>query len=192
MAERLRIAIDIDGVLADSIASWTHLYNRLYSRDLEKEHIAIWNFWRGLGLRRQEFQQLFTAAWMDWKNVPCMEENLPEKLETLRRHGELDIVTGRTPDTVKYVKRWLKYQKLPYREFYTIPPDSSKADSGHDVYLDDSPMVASEVAAKGRLVLLYDQPWNRGTPENPRTIRVKSFDDAALFLTKLFPGAGVK
>jgi uncharacterized HAD superfamily protein len=40
------------------------------------------------------------------------------------------------------------------------------------------PRLAEQLVGKGRLLLLYDQPWNRKTPKAANIVRVASLDEA--------------
>ncbi len=181
----LRIAVDIDGVLADSMTPWAQVYTTMSQRRLEKKEIVTWGFWRELGLTNREFQSIFYRVWKDWDHVPPTEDNLGDKMRRLSSYGETDIVTGRTRNTVRYVEKWLEKHAINYRKLYAIPPHLTKVNSGHNVYVDDSPVVASQAASSGRTVLLYDQPWNRGLQPSPNIVRMRNLDDAARLLGEM-------
>jgi 5'(3')-deoxyribonucleotidase len=44
----LRISLDVEGVLADTIRLWIRLWNRRSGRRLEYEDVVEWDFWRRL------------------------------------------------------------------------------------------------------------------------------------------------
>ncbi|MBI2184387.1 MAG: hypothetical protein HYU39_05445 [Thaumarchaeota archaeon] len=185
MSKQLKIALDIDGVLADSMMLWTRVFNQTYSRHLTTSQMGTWNFWSELGLTRRQFQEIFTKIWEDWTHLPPTEPEISEKVRRLSQYGGIDIVTGRTEDTAEYAEKWLSMQKVPYGKLYLMPGNTTKLDSGHDIYVDDSPLIASEAPVVQRKILLYNQPWNRCVRNNHYVTRVSSLDDAATVLSSI-------
>ena len=42
----MKIALDVDGVLADIILVWINEYNKKYNAVIEKQIIEHWDFWK--------------------------------------------------------------------------------------------------------------------------------------------------
>jgi hypothetical protein len=115
-----------------------------------------------------------------------MEENIDEKLLQIRSFGKVNIVTGRSPETVKPAKAWLKEQRVPYDRFVRTPSTMSKAKLRYDVFIDDSADLMSRLASStDRYGLLYTQPWNRDASEVPRIFRVDRWKQVPAVLKKL-------
>ena len=91
----LRIALDVDGVLADTMKLWLRLWNRRSSQSLSYEELVEWDFWKRLGISGEEFMELMKEAWRMWRELPPTEPNLSEKVSRLRSLGRVDIVTAR-------------------------------------------------------------------------------------------------
>jgi len=182
----MRIAIDLDGVLANSMASWLRIWNERHSPRLRYEDIDEWDFWRKIGIDERRFSEIFNEAWEGWASIPPMEDDLPSKLRSMRMLGKVDVVTGRPRSNTPYIKSWLRMHSIPYDDLKVGV--SSKARFPHIVFVDDSPANAREIALTGRLVLLRDQPWNRDVRETRLIRRVTDLGEAIEVIESLLDG----
>ena len=183
--ELLRIALDVDGVLADTMKLWVSLWNKASNQKLSYEDLSEWDFWRGLGISSGEFMRLMNEAWRLWWRIPPTEPNLSEKVSRLRSLGRLDILTARPRETEKYTLRWLEAHKIPYDDYVWIESSRLKANLDYDVFIDDSPLIVDGCIMRRKLLLLYDRPWNRGVREEAYVRRIKSLDEAYHILAGL-------
>ena len=181
----MKIAVDLDGTLADVIKVWIAVYNQRYEAKLTYDEINRWEFWRELKVSSQEFRSILTEAWGNWRVIPKTQRNLLDSLNKLGEIGVVDIVTARTPDTIEFVRLWLAYHHIPYNSLVVVPPWSGKDNLHYDVYIDDSPKVASKVASKEKLVLLYNRPWNSLVKEGPWIKRIRKLSEASSHIKKL-------
>jgi len=183
----LRIAVDVDGVLADLAGMFLKVYREDTGVELGRSFIDEWEFWHKLSMTRQQFLQMLVKVWSRWEEIELLEEDAAEDVEQLATLGAVDILTQRPAETVENVKRWLKHHGIRYRAFTWVPLKSSKTLFHYDAYIDDSPRLAEQLVGRGRLLLLYDQPWNRNTPKAGNIVRVASLDEAYRVLAE---GAG--
>lgn len=174
----IRIALDLDGVLANTMALWIKLWRRRTGQELGFEELVEWDFWRRLGITESEFMRIMNDAWRLWRQLPPTEPGLSEKVSKLRTLGRVDIVTARPEETEEYVFRWLQHHRIPFDDYVRMENSRAKLRLGYDVYIDDSPIVAEEASARRMRVLLYDQPWNRGVGENFYVRRVRGLEHA--------------
>lgn len=176
----LKIALDLDGVLADSISVWLAIWNASKGSSLKLEDVKCWDFWKELGITSSEFHRIFYEAWKNWKSIQPTEPNIVHKVIMLEELGKVDIVTSRPKNTRLYVLKWLEKHGLGNKDVVFVKSDKSKLD--YDVYIDDSPINAEEAASAGKYVALYDRPWNRHVKETDKIRRVINLDDAYLFI----------
>lgn len=149
----IKVALDFDNVLADTMSAWIKIYNKKYSKVIEKSDIIKWKFWSLLKIQREEAYEIFGLVWANWEELHPTEENIGLKIDKLNASCELDIVTSAQGD----VKDWLKLNDVKYNNLiYT----SEKAKLDYDIFIDDSPDEALKISKNERLCFLYDQPWN--------------------------------
>lgn len=174
----IRIAIDLDGVLADSIRLWLKIWNKRAGHALAYEELLEWDFWRRLGIRENDFMKLLNEVWRMWKIVPPTEPDIGEKIARLNSLGKIGIVTARPRETEKYVMRWLEMHKISYSEYVWVRSGRMKPKLPYDIFIDDSPLIVNECILRRKKLLLYDRPWNREINENDYVRRVKSLNEA--------------
>jgi hypothetical protein len=180
----VKIALDVDGVLADIILVWIKEYNRKHGKSMSKESIKNWDFWRELRVEKYEFYHQLSHCWSRWKEVPTMEESIAEAVDKLHSIGAVDIVTARDQESTKYVINWLEHNGIKYKEYVAVDDGRDKADLDYDIFIDDSPHNAVRMVKKGRNVLLYDQPWNKSI-EDVKVIRIKKLAEAVDIISDL-------
>jgi uncharacterized HAD superfamily protein len=177
----MRIALDLDGVLADTIRVWLRIWNEERFPKLTYESIDTWDFWRKLGIPESEFAGVFARAWRMWEEIPPLEEGLAEKVRRLSELGRVDVVTGRPVEERERVVLWLGKHGIDYERLVVGATDKIRL--GYNVYIDDSPIVATQGASSGRLVLLRDQPWNREVRSNYYVRRIRGLEEAIRILS---------
>jgi uncharacterized HAD superfamily protein len=186
-APKLRIAVDLDGVLADTIVTVCRILNEKRRMPLSVESFNQWNAWEIAGISRDEFFNVLDEAWFSWKEVPPTEGNLAEKVDRIREFGLVDIVTGRSPGTVRPAKHWLEKAGIQYDSFVrSYNTTDGKAQLNYDVYVDDNAELMSMLAARPHATgILYLQPWNRNVATMPRIYIAQGWDEIPSILQKV-------
>ncbi len=171
----MRIALDVDGVLADVIVSWIK-YNRL---GIKKHEIIKWEAWELFKpeMDRYAFYKELDLCWEEWMSVPTTEENLSSMTESLSNLGTVDIVTARNPQTNSSVKLWLDYHNISYDKYVSVISGPAKADLDYDVFIDDSPINVARFLKNNKRIILYSQPWNQDINDE-RIHRVSNLSEA--------------
>jgi len=172
----MKIALDVDGVLADVIKSWLH-YNNSRRRIITKNEITEWDFWKKFDIKPDEFDYELSFCWKSWKKIPPTENELSNTVCELANLGIVDIVTAREHSTDVYVKNWLKTQNIAYHKYVSVEEGSKKVELNYDIYIDDSPLNAKKIANSRKNILLYSQPWNL-TIRDSRIKRIEKLIDA--------------
>jgi len=176
----MRIALDVDGVLADVIQTWL-IYNNRIRKSITKNEITEWNFWEKFQIDRFDFYRELSTCWKSWKEIPPTEEKLSTIINELSKFGTIDIVTAREPSTDDFVKNWLKSQKIIYQNYVSVIDGPKKAQLDYDVFIDDSPLNAKKIADADKKILLYSQPWNLNI-NNSSILRIDTLSDAKKYL----------
>jgi uncharacterized HAD superfamily protein len=160
----LKIAVDLDGVLAEAMIGWCELYNERHGQSLSLEDIRAWDVWRLVKIQRDEFFRLLDDAWLQWERIPATEQDAAEQVRLLHSFGSVDVVTGRSARTVASAKEWLKAHQITYDRFVRTESTIAKTRLDYDVFIDDSPAMMQHIASKSTaLGILYTRPWNHDT-----------------------------
>ena len=171
----MKIALDVDGVLADVIQSWLN-YNNSIRLKLQKSHITSWDFWKKYKIDRYEFYKELSLCWKNWNSIPPTETNLKNVTKNLSDIGQVDIVTAREKSTDQFVKEWLNFQNVTYDNYVSVIDGPRKANLNYDIFIDDSPLNALKLIQKNKKLFLYSQPWNQNIIDN-RINRISNLSD---------------
>ena len=186
----MRIGIDFDETVADSIKAIIALHNEQYGTDYKKEEVTeyrVENVWGGTteewGAKLDDFLSAKNAKRLD--PVPGA---IPA-IDALKSAGhELYIVTARGDEGVEATELWLEkhlpatFKGVHYGHGRSDDPAKKreKADIcrelGVELMIEDHIEVAKKCAAEGTKVLLLDQPWNQGALP-PGVERVYSWEE---------------
>ena len=172
----MKIALDVDGVLADVIQSWLN-YNNSIRQEISKQEISDWDFWKKFKINRYDFYAELSSCWKNWMSVPPTETNLSLTTKNLSKIGQVDIVTARERSTDSFVKNWLNHYDISYDNYVSVIDGPMKADLDYDVFIDDSPLNALKIIQEKKKIILYSQPWNQHILED-QIHRVSNLSEA--------------
>ena len=171
----ISIYVDLDDVLVQTAQGIIQLAARLYGRRVRYEDLFSFDLAESFGLDAGEYEELFGQA-----NQPgflLALEPHPGARDCLvaarDRGAEIEIVTGRSPDTLSSASEWLLRHGFP--EFSVQSVDKYGRHAGHpdsrplgwlkqrkfDLAIEDSPETAEYLAREaGTRVFLLERPWN--------------------------------
>ena len=156
----MKIALDVDGVLADVIVSWIEINNQNRTK-ISKNDVTSWDFWKQFNIDRFDFYSELSKCWENWNEIPPTEKNLQQSTKLLNQNATVDIVTAREQYTDTFVKNWLNHFNISYDNYISVIDGTMKADLDYDLFIDDSPLNAEKFTLKNKKFLLYNQPWNQ-------------------------------
>ncbi|KFM14509.1 putative nucleotidase YqfW protein [Marine Group I thaumarchaeote SCGC AAA799-D11] len=176
----MKIALDVDGVLADVIQSWLNYSNSIRQK-IQKHEITDWNFWKKFEINRYDFYSELSSCWKNWTSIPPTEKNLALVTKNLSDIAQVDIVTARERSTDSFVKKWLEHYNISYDNYVSVIDGPMKADLDYDVFIDDSPLNAFKFLKNKKNVILYSQPWNQHIVEK-NIHRISNLSEAIIKL----------
>ncbi len=183
---QLKIAVDLDGVLAESMVVWCELANREFGTSLKLVDLDSWASWKKFPISKNDFYRILDESWEDWKQIPPTEPSIAAKVALIEKFGTVDVVTGRSERTEKAARKWIKSQNIVYSKFVRVPGWREKADLNYNVFIDDAPDLMPLISR--RLLpwaILYERPWNRTVPELRKILRVKSWNQIPKLLSRI-------
>jgi hypothetical protein len=145
-----------------------------------------WKAWEILQITKDEFFRTLDEAWFDWRMIPPTEEHIAEKVGRLFEFGKVDIVTGRSLETVAPANFWLKEHGIRFNSFVRTEKGNDKAKLNYDVFIDDSPELMSQLSSDSTgYGIMYTQPWNREYSIRPHITRVNSWNQIPEIIQKV-------
>lgn len=157
--ERMRVAVDIDGVLCDHVTGILPRIFEKYGVVLTKESVRTWDHDFGPSSIVQEFKDAYTDAEF-MRHLPPIE-GAREGVSRLETSHSVVIVTARPESTRPVTTEWVAQHIGNYVPRFVR---GSKLVSEGDVLVDDHPVNITDFLKAGRRAVVFDQPWNRDEP----------------------------
>lgn len=160
--ERLRLGIDLDGVVADFNVGWMERYNREFGANLHHSQVVMWD-----GLHSLTHFGTMDDFW-DWaqlggasifRELPVIDGAL-EVIQELGRDHRIVIVSSKFDWAIPDTLAWLSEHRITAREIHFV---WDKTTVPCDVYLEDAPanLEALVRAHPNSLVCRMVRSWNR-------------------------------
>lgn len=160
--ERLRLGIDLDGVVADFNVGWMSRYNSQFGTQLRHTQVVGWD-----GLHRLTHFGTMDDFWA-WarsgsstifRDLPPIEGAV-DVLRELAAEHRIVIVSSKFDWAIPDTLEWLAEHRVPAREIHFV---WDKTRVPCDVYLEDAPanLEALVAAHPKALVCRMVRPWNR-------------------------------
>jgi 5'(3')-deoxyribonucleotidase len=153
----LRIAVDIDGVLADQVSPILEKLNPKYNLQLTKDNITEWDTKIGNTDIKIEIEK----ALLDRKYVLSLPliEGAEKGMGYLYQNHHVTVATSRPKETEDATREWVeKYFK--YHHFCNTR-GKTKDCVQSDVLIDDYIPNIEDFAKRKGISLLFSQPWNQ-------------------------------
>jgi 5'(3')-deoxyribonucleotidase len=161
--QRLRLGIDLDGVVADFVAGWISRYNQEFEADLSPLSVQTWDGLHTL-THFADSDEFWTWA-SDHGGSSVFRhletyEGATAALDELAGQGhEIVIITLKPDWAVHDTFAWIADHRVPTREVHIT---ANKWEVSCDIYLDDSPQQLMRYVQErpDRLVCRFVRPWN--------------------------------
>jgi len=180
---KLKIAVDLDGVVWDIMSVFVDIYNSLFKENVKYEDIDDWYFFP-----QERFEIVYPLTLPRIMEYPILDEYIPTYLYFLNKVHDVSILTKeKNPiGTLEAKLETLDIKKgREYKEIIRLDLSESKLDYNFNVYIDDYPGMAKKMHEfPGKLMLYYSQPWNKKNkyPNSGNVLRVESWSDALSFI----------
>jgi len=175
--KQVRIAVDVDGCLADFAQA---VLNRAKQLGMEKDfpkscsEIACWDI-------APRFSELMKDVWEDekfWLNIPPLVKELPftPNCYITQRHVPSEVTA-----------KWLAKHKFPKADVITVSCPTEKLqhvkDRNIDLYVDDLYKTVKQMRDAGIQAILMYQPYQRGHAEECKDLpTIKKWDEVFKYI----------
>jgi uncharacterized HAD superfamily protein len=174
-----RIAVDIDGTIADMVSPLRVFYNEKTGTNLMEEDFS-YELWKTLGLKPGEEWGVLN----DFHSSSYFERILPiEGSQTgisrlFCRGYDLNILTARPESWKLKTIDWIEnnFPNVFSQIHFTDKKSEVCIDRGYNLFIEDSPKHANECAEMGINVFLIRRYWNWETLK-PGVIPVKNWEE---------------
>lgn len=191
----MRIAIDIDEVLADTLETFLGYHNNRYNTSFKKDQFHTYNWWEIMGISVSDvLESFYDFMKSDYGAKIAPIEGAGEAVKFLSEKHDISLITGRPKDISEETHNWLDknfgkyFDEVHFADNFINPVDFTKGDLckqiGATVMIEDIPRYALSCARADVDVLLIDCPWNQELKESDKIKRVFSWKDVVAELKK--------
>ncbi len=181
--KKLKISVDLDGVIWDIMGTFVNIYNEMYGENLKPEDIDKWYYFP-----EDRWSTVYPLTLPRIMEYPILNAYIPTYLFFLNKVYDISILTKEQNEIpiLKYKLETLGIEKgREYNELIRLDIEDSKLNYPFDIYIDDNPtMIEKMKDYPKKLLLLYDQPVNKKAdilvPGN--ILRVKGWEEVISFI----------
>ena len=180
---KLKIAVDLDGVIWDIMGIFVDIYNRLYKENVKYEDVDSWYFFP-----QDRWDVVYPLTLPRIMEYPILNEYIPTYLYYMNKVHDVTIVTKEQNPigTMEAKLETLDIKKgREYDKIIKLDISDNKLDYPFNLYIDDYPGMAKKMREyPGKTLLFYEQPWNRKTEyiQAGNVIKVKEWNDILSFI----------
>lgn len=175
----MRIGVDIDGVLADSMSQWVKELNSYFKKDKSLHQIQLQEICHIYDITEEELIGFLYERGRLLMTSPQPLTGASYYLNQLKKKHEIFIITARNEKYGRETRDWLNKNNLPYDELLLLGSHDKREaclNKELDVMIEDTYRISIEISEVGVPVLLMDAPYNQGDlPE--RVYRVHSWQE---------------
>lgn len=175
----MKIGVDIDGVLANSLPLWVAELNNYFNKSKQLEEIHLYDIHKTYEISQRDLKLFLERRGRYLMKSPEPVTGASYYLGRIKQHHEIYIITARDKRYREETQEWLKKHGLPYDELLLLGSHDKKEPClarNLKVLVEDTLEIGVEVSSAGIPVLLLDAPYNQGTlPE--LVYRKRSWDE---------------
>ena len=183
VVEKMKIGIDIDGVISDFVKTFALVVKKKYRISLREEEIFCHDLFQVLGIPKEEAIELIRETLIkDLTLIPGAHQGMNQ----LKQEHEIYLLSARFKDLATITQNWLKRKKIPYDEIlYLEEGNKHQVNLQLDVLIEDNLKDAIGWLGKAKAILIFDHPWNRSLDVKKSFHRVHNWSEIVEFVKKL-------
>ncbi len=162
----MRIGIDIDGVIADTLPLLVDELNAYFKTNIQYEKVTSYDICKVYNIDRQQLQSFIKKKEKILIEKPQPIEGAIEHIKMLKHISDLFIISARVGKFYRQTVSWLKKYGIDW-DGLVLLGSHDKAETcvrmQLNVFIEDSLYNAQQISARGIPVLLLDAPYNRGS-----------------------------
>lgn len=182
----MRIGVDIDGVLADSLSLWVKELNIYFDKNVRVEDFHLYDIRKTYDLAVHEIERFIELKGRDLMVKSPPLPGAPYYLSRIKKHHDVYIITARDGRYRNDTEQWLEKHGLPYDGLFLLGSHEKKEiclERKLHVMVEDTLEIGKKISSAGIPVLLMDAPYNRGSLPG-LVYRKRSWEEIYRFIMK--------
>lgn len=179
----MRIGFDIDNVLVDFITPYLEYHNKKYGTKFTKQDIKKYDLSEALGIEKNELEQNFIDFMFNGQGSNLApSNNVINLIGRIAPVNDLYIITSRMDifhkQTLEMIRKYFPgcFKGIKYSDSSGNHTKGYIAKNlGLELFVEDSPDHAVDIAKQKINVLLFDSPWNKELENSQYIKRIKNY-----------------
>ncbi len=158
---RLRVAVDMDGVLYDFVGEMVFLLREHRGLNIKRADITSW--WTKEKVGQKDWDWLWDQRelFQDGNLISGSKRGYV----MLKQIADAPIITSRPHNVIADTYLWLALHRFPCQELHILGSNQKKTIIPWDVIIDDKVDHALDAVRAGRHAIIFSQPWNLDFPK---------------------------
>ena len=192
----MKISIDCDDVISDTVPITLNLINKLYNKNIPLEEFdPIWQNWEktlGKRTRKELIKHFFNYDFL--YSIPVLPGAI-EGVKALKELGvEIYVITSRdekSPATRDWVNKHFKnlINDVIFIKYKDGKQQICKGElcklNNIDLHIEDNPIHVDEVKSYNIKTLVFNQHWNKDYPNSKLVKRAKDWQDVVRIVKEM-------
>lgn len=181
---RLKIAVDIDVVIADFVSTFRELVRERLKFELRYEDIYVHDLNLVLGLDLQS--ELMPLVHETIRRDPTPVLGARESLGRLAASHDIILVTARPSDLDEVTRAWLTTHEIPHHSLHHMPEaEKNSTNIELDVVIDDHLKELLGFINKVPELVIFDRPWNQTFNVKQHVTRVRTWPEVETLVDRI-------
>lgn len=160
----MRIGVDIDGVLADSLPLWVQELNHFFNKNKQIKDVCLYDIAKSFDLTPEEVETFAAQRGRFIMSAPAPMKDAAHYLKMLKKQHSIYIITARSEMYRTETEGWLRRHGMLYDELLLVgkhEKDEAALETGLQLMIEDTLEIALRLSALGIPVFLLDAPHNQ-------------------------------
>jgi len=174
-----KLAVDVDGVIANFVDSMLPHMNAFFESNFKREDIVCFDFHKAFGMPEEDFNRFWAYMKQNglWGSIAPMP-GAAKQLQLLSQALDLEYITSRPAELQNTTLSWLDRHGFPEKSITMVKNKKDIIDE-FDYFIDDrlEDCIGLAEIESVRRILLFDAPWNQCSELPEKIIRVKTWSE---------------
>ncbi len=159
--KKLKLGIDVDGTLVDTMSKWLDLYRKEFNVEVSKEDLILYDLSKIFPfVTKEKMREYFEKAFENIDDIQLLiSQKQINELNKLKRKYDIYIITSSWGDINK-IKILLDQHGIFYDALIYVPNSEEKY-KYCDILIDDKAQNVKNMLKHNKIGILYKQPWSK-------------------------------
>lgn len=164
----MRIFIDLDNIVADFETNFRNFLNKRTGKKMRREDINEFEFYRSYGISPEEENKYHDEFYRRGGYFKLRRvKGCRQSIRRLLGLADIHYISARSEEKRNITLKWLRKNSISIKpDLLILTKRKLQYSSQFDIIIEDKWEDSISLAENGKIVILFDYPWNRKKDEN--------------------------